>query len=105
MKRFDGQRIPRASRLFTTSAGIRRCAYLAVDAVTGQARAIVDERSDTFIDYSGNFFCHWLGDDELIWMSERDGWNHLWLYDAKTGQVRNAITQGEWVVQGVDARR
>src|SRR5205823_7998843 len=36
-----------------------------------------------------------------IWMSERDGWNHLWLYDAKIGEPKNLITQGEWVVQKV----
>jgi dipeptidyl aminopeptidase/acylaminoacyl peptidase len=35
-------------------------------------------------------------------MSERDGWNHLYLYDAKTGRVKNQITRGEWVVRGVD---
>jgi len=74
---------------------------IAVDAASGAARAIVDEQSPTFICYSGKFFCHWLGDDELIWMSERDGWNHLWLYDARSGQVKNPITEGPWVVQGV----
>ena len=36
-------------------------------------------------------------------MSERDGWNHLYLYDGDTGQVKNQITQGEWVVRGVDS--
>ena len=35
-------------------------------------------------------------------MSERDGWNHLYLYDAETGTVKNQITKGEWVVRGVD---
>ena len=35
-------------------------------------------------------------------MSERDGWNHLYLYDAKTGQVKNQITKGPWVVRGVE---
>ena len=34
-------------------------------------------------------------------MSERDGWNHLWLYDAKTGQPKNVITAGEFAVQKV----
>ncbi len=82
---------------------------IAVDAGSGAARAIVDEQSETFICYSGKLFCHWLGDDELVWMSERDGWNHLWLYDASSGQVKNPITEGPWVVQGVihvdEARR
>ena len=74
-----------------------------VDAKTGEARAIVDEQSKTFIDYSGKSFLEWLEDaGELIWMSERDGWNHLYLYDAKTGRVKNQITKGEWLVRGVD---
>ena len=36
-----------------------------------------------------------------IWMSERDGWNHLYLFDGVTGTVKNQITKGEWVVRGV----
>ncbi len=76
---------------------------IAVDAKTGEASAIVDEQSQTFIDYSGKNFLEWLDDTgELIWMSERDGWNHLYLYDAKTGRVKNQITKGEWVVRGVE---
>ena len=35
-------------------------------------------------------------------MSERDGWNHLYLYDSRTGQVKNQITRGPWIVRGVD---
>ena len=38
---------------------------------------------------------------ELIWMSERDGWNHLYLYDQTTGKVKNQITKGDWVVRKV----
>ncbi|MCW5559128.1 MAG: DPP IV N-terminal domain-containing protein, partial [Verrucomicrobiae bacterium] len=74
---------------------------IAVDAATGATRALVDERSETFIHYSGKFYLEWLGEDELLWMSERGGWNHLWLYDAKTGQVKGPVTQGEWNVRRV----
>jgi dipeptidyl aminopeptidase/acylaminoacyl peptidase len=35
-------------------------------------------------------------------MSERDGWNHLYLMDGATGQVKHQITKGEWVVRNVD---
>jgi dipeptidyl-peptidase-4 len=70
---------------------------------TAKVSAIVSEQSGTFIDYSGKSFLEWLDDTrELIWMSERDGWNHLYLYDAAAGQVKNQITKGEWVVRGVD---
>jgi dipeptidyl aminopeptidase/acylaminoacyl peptidase len=74
-----------------------------VNASSGETRAIVDERSDTFVNYSSKFFCEYVGEtSEIIWMSERDGWNHLYLYDAVTGKVKNQITKGEWVVRGVD---
>jgi dipeptidyl-peptidase-4 len=76
---------------------------ISVDAATGEARTLVDEQSKTFIDYSQKTFAHWFdASHELIWMSERDGWNHLWLYDTETGQVKNQITRGEWVVRGVE---
>ncbi len=74
-----------------------------VDGATGQARAIIDDQSPTFICYSQKFFCEYLDDTgEIIWMSERDGWNHLYLYDARKAAVKSQITRGEWVVRGVD---
>ena len=76
---------------------------IAVDARTGQVSTTVDERSPTFVDYEQKQFTHYLDDTrELIWMSERDGWNHLYLYDAEKGRVKNQITQGPWVVRGVE---
>jgi dipeptidyl aminopeptidase/acylaminoacyl peptidase len=35
-------------------------------------------------------------------MSERDGGHHLYLYDGVTGQVKNQITKGEWIVRDVE---
>ncbi len=76
---------------------------VAVDAETGYASAVIDETSETFVCYSSKFFCRHLdATDEIIWMSERDGWNHLYLYDARTGGVKNQITRGPWVVRGVE---
>ncbi len=76
---------------------------VAVDATSGQASTVVEETPDTFVDYSNKQFAHHLDDSqELIWMSERDGWNHLYLIDAKRGKVKHQITKGQWVVRGVD---
>ena len=36
------------------------------------------------------------------WSSERDGWRHLYLYDAATGKVKNQITKGSWAVRAVN---
>ncbi|MBX6333031.1 MAG: DPP IV N-terminal domain-containing protein, partial [Gemmatimonadaceae bacterium] len=74
-----------------------------IDAATGKTRAVIDEEMPTFFDYSGKKFRYDIADGkEIIWMSERDGWNHLYLYDGTTGRVKHQITKGEWVVRGVD---
>jgi len=72
-----------------------------VDAASGAVTVKVDERSDTFIDYAYKKFSHHLDNEDVIWMSERDGWNHLY-YITADGNVRNQITQGEWIVRKVD---
>ncbi len=75
-----------------------------VDAAMGQPRTIVDEKSPTFFCYYSKRFRGDIADGkEVIWMSERDGWNHLYLYDGVTARVKNQITKGEWVVRSVAA--
>ena len=76
---------------------------IAIDAKTGTERVVIEETSQTFIDYSQKTFLHWLNKtNEAIWMSERDGWNQLWLYDTTKGVVKNQITKGQWVVRKVE---
>ncbi|MBC3540134.1 DPP IV N-terminal domain-containing protein [Rufibacter sediminis] len=75
---------------------------LEVNAETGKVRDLIKEESKTFLDYSGKRFRQDIADGkEIIWTSERDGWNHLYLYDGQTGQVKNQITKGDWVVRRV----
>jgi dipeptidyl-peptidase-4 len=74
-----------------------------VDAASGDVSAVINEVSDTFIDYAYKKYSYYLDESqEIIWMSERDGWNHLYLYDSAKGQVTRQITSGPWVVRGVD---
>lgn len=69
---------------------------------TGKTRAVIDEQSKTFFCYSGKKFRSDVADGkEIVWMSERDGWNHLYLYDGATGAVKNQITKGDWAVRNV----
>ncbi len=73
-----------------------------VDGATGAVRILVEEKSKTFVEYSGKHYRRNLDETrEIIWMSERDGWNHLYLIDVKKGAVKNQITKGEWVVREV----
>ena len=84
-----------------------------VDAGTGAPRALISEEPKTFFSYrplNGNATDHgsnWRFDvddgKEILWMSERDGWAHLYLYDGATGKVKNQITKGDWRVRGVDS--
>jgi dipeptidyl aminopeptidase/acylaminoacyl peptidase len=94
------------SRRFTfvyNQRGHQVLRVVVVNAETGEAAALIDDQSDTFIDYAHKQFAHYADKtNEIIWMSERDGWNHLYLYDSRTGQVKNQITKGEWIVRGVD---
>lgn len=76
---------------------------LAVHGQTGETGILIDEASKTFVDYAHKLYSYYLDQThEVIWMSERNGWNHLYLMNALTGQVINPITQGEWVVRSVD---
>ncbi len=73
-----------------------------VDAQTGEKTEIITERSHSFIDYSSKRYRYNLKNSkEIIWASERDGWNHLYLFDAVTGSLIKQITTGEWVVRAV----
>ena len=78
-----------------------------VDAQTGKARALITEESPTFIDYqllpTGKRYRYNLEDGkEILWGSERDGWEHLYLYDGISGAVKRQVTKGNWVVRAVD---
>jgi len=74
-----------------------------VDAASGRARAVLSEEPKTFFSYSSKLFRFDLNDGrDVIWMSERDGWNHLYMIDGSTGVARHQITKGDYVVRGID---
>lgn len=71
------------------------------DITTGIVKPIVDEKSSTFV-YYNMLYQYWFENgQELLWISERDGWRHIYLYDALSGTVKKQLTIGEWVVKSV----
>jgi dipeptidyl aminopeptidase/acylaminoacyl peptidase len=75
---------------------------LAVAVADGSVRTVAEERSETFVHYSGKTWRHWShASGDLLWMSERDGWCHLYRIGIADGAVRNRITAGAWPVREV----
>ncbi|MCA9717217.1 MAG: PD40 domain-containing protein, partial [Myxococcales bacterium] len=59
---------------------------LELDVRTSVTRAVIDERPATFFDYANKLFVrHLEAADEVLWLSERNGWNHLWRVSRATG--------------------
>lgn len=71
-----------------------------VDATTGLVRNLVSEQSNTFIEYYKNFRYDVNDGQSMVWLSERDGWKHIYLIDGKSGKAKQ-VTKGEWVVREV----
>ena len=79
---------------------------LEFDTVTGQVRVVIEETSDICFRLSLNLedqpVTTYLPDtDEVLWYSERSGWPHLYLYDAKTGTLKNQVTRGSWLMRDI----
>jgi len=70
------------------------------DAATGEVKEIFEEKVSTqYESGQGSINWHFLAaTNEIIWYSERDDWGHLYLYNATTGQLKNQITKGDFVV-------
>jgi len=72
------------------------------DPESGKTRNIIHEKAKTMIEYQ-MVGCKLVNNGEkAVWMSERDGWSHLYLYDGKTGNLINQITKGEFVVREIN---
>ncbi|KAJ6783011.1 hypothetical protein PWT90_09190 [Aphanocladium album] len=89
-------------RFIYNERGHQNLSVLGMD-TQGRVRVLVSEVSPTFIDYSTKMYWKVVdGSEELIWASERDGFNHLYLFDMATGTMKNQITCGLWNVAKVD---
>ena len=49
--------------------------------VQGVVRSLIEERAETYVRYSNNYRHNLHGDSLILWLSERDGYPHLYLFD------------------------
>ncbi len=66
-----------------------------VNAEKNEAEVVLTETDEAYVDVTDNLT--FLEDNSFIWTSEKDGWNHIYLYD-KTGKLKNQVTRGNWEV-------
>lgn len=70
---------------------------LFVDGTTGATKVVLNEKDKAFIDFVDTDNLTFLKDNSFIWTSEKDGFNHIYVYD-KTGKLRKQVTKGNWEV-------
>jgi dipeptidyl-peptidase-4 len=68
---------------------------LFIDGNTAAAKVVLNEKDKAYVDVTDNLT--FLKDNSFIWTSEKDGFNHIYLYD-KNGKLRNQVTSGNWEV-------
>ena len=72
-----------------------------VDASTGDQKVLLRESSEQYVDPGKTFFRLDHETGEVLLGSERDGWNHLYLY-GKNGQLENQVIRGPWLVRQIE---
>ena len=74
------------------------CCY---DAVTGEKEAVLyEEKHPKYVEPQHPLvFLPW-NENQFIYQSQRDGYNHLYLFDT-TGKEVKQLTQGEWIVKSI----
>ncbi len=68
---------------------------LFIDGNSAAAKVVLNEKDKAYVDVTDNLT--FLKDNSFIWTSEKDGFNHIYLYD-KNGKLKNQITKGNWEV-------
>lgn len=89
--------------LIHSSDSSRTLSLIEIDATTGKTRVLVSEDSDIYYLPSNTLLDppipRLLANGDFIWVSERNGYFHMYLHDGKTGKLKNAITSGDWMVR------
>lgn len=86
--------------------GAKQLMLCIANADTGHTETLITEESETYIEPSQHFPSpHQIivleDRQEIIWLSEKSGYPHLYLYNNNSRTYSHAITQGEWCVREV----
>jgi dipeptidyl aminopeptidase/acylaminoacyl peptidase len=92
-------------RYFTfekSDRGHQRFRVIEADVTTGKTRNIIDQKTNTFI-YEQRIYTKYLPKThEIVWITDKDGWRHIYLVNELTGKEK-LVTKGDWVVRDIDS--
>ena len=74
---------------------------LELSAETGTVRTLIEETNKTYVNYPMRYRYDLSDGRHIIWASERDNYNHLYMYDRTKGKAAWQITKGKWYVRSV----
>lgn len=76
-----------------------RLTIYVADVITAQADVVLNEQDDAWVDVEETL--HWLaGHSRFAWLSERDGWRHIYLVSIN-GQAIKPVTSGDFDVMEI----
>ena len=74
---------------------------LEMDVTTGHVRTLIEETNPKYVNYN-RLYRHDFDDGRhILWTSERDGRNHIYLYDRQKARLVRQITKGEFYVRDI----
>lgn len=74
---------------------------LELSASDASVRTLIEEKEEKYVNYPLIYRHHLADGRHIIWSSERDDYNHLYLYDRTGNGSPVQITRGQWYVRGV----
>jgi dipeptidyl-peptidase-4 len=100
LARMDFAASPTELTIHRLNRAQNRVDVLLADVVTGATRILLSETAPSWIEIDEDLT--WIrGGRQFLWASERDGYNHLYLYD-RTGAVVRQVTEGRWEVWEIE---
>ncbi len=98
--RMDFAASPTEVAIQTLNRHQNRLELLLGDATTGETRSLLVEEDPAWVDVNDDLI--WIdGGERFLWTSDRDGWQHIYLY-RRSGELERRLTSGAWDVTGVD---
>ncbi len=71
------------------------------DTVSGSLDEILREEDAAWVNIHNNFLIPIRGKRDFLWTSERDGFNHLYLFDSERKELKQ-LTEGKWEITDLE---